>query len=180
MPKVPYPYEVNGKLVTGNGSLIPICSLMPSLTVLLLFFTEKTIFSWTITSTKFRIRSFRIRENMWWMSTYKEAVNTVVGRFTSLIFSKVSELKKETVCPWATVRMSWSLESSMPPTGLVKSIFLISWPLEMSQNLRVLSSPHEINLRSSVLNKACLIPAVWPERSISVKYQYSAQCRLGL
>ena len=39
MPKVPYPYEVNGKLVTGNGSLkIPICSLsnsslMPSLTV---------------------------------------------------------------------------------------------------------------------------------------------------
>ena len=27
MPKVPYPYEVNGKLVAGNGSLIPICSL---------------------------------------------------------------------------------------------------------------------------------------------------------
>ena len=39
MPKVPYPYEVIGKLVTGNGSLIPICSLSnssltPSLTVL--------------------------------------------------------------------------------------------------------------------------------------------------
>ena len=39
MPKVPYPYEVNGKFVTGNGSLIPICSLsnrslLPSLTVL--------------------------------------------------------------------------------------------------------------------------------------------------
>ena len=33
MPKVPYPYEVNGKVVTGNGSLIPICSLLPSLTV---------------------------------------------------------------------------------------------------------------------------------------------------
>jgi hypothetical protein len=38
MPKVPYPYEVNGKLVTGNGSLITICSLsnrslLPSLTV---------------------------------------------------------------------------------------------------------------------------------------------------
>jgi hypothetical protein len=38
MPKVPYPYEVNGKLITGNGSLIPICSLsnrslLPSLTV---------------------------------------------------------------------------------------------------------------------------------------------------
>ena len=37
-PKVPYHYEVNGKLVTGNGSLIPICSLsnrslLPSLTV---------------------------------------------------------------------------------------------------------------------------------------------------
>ena len=35
---IPYPYEVNGKLVTGNGSLIPIfslsnSSLMPSLTV---------------------------------------------------------------------------------------------------------------------------------------------------
>ena len=27
MPKIPYPYEVNGKLVTGNGSLIPISSL---------------------------------------------------------------------------------------------------------------------------------------------------------
>jgi hypothetical protein len=25
--KFSYPYEVNGKLVTGNGSLIPICSL---------------------------------------------------------------------------------------------------------------------------------------------------------
>ena len=38
MPKVPYPYEVNGKSVTGNGFLIPICSLsnrslLPSLTV---------------------------------------------------------------------------------------------------------------------------------------------------
>ena len=43
MPKVPYPYEVNGKLVTENGSLIPICSLsnrslLPSLTVLTLSF----------------------------------------------------------------------------------------------------------------------------------------------
>ena len=27
MPKVPYHYEVNGKLVTRNGSIIPICSL---------------------------------------------------------------------------------------------------------------------------------------------------------
>ena len=39
MPKVPYPYEVNGKLVTGKDFLIPICSLskrslLPSLTVL--------------------------------------------------------------------------------------------------------------------------------------------------
>ena len=39
MPKVTHPYEVNGQLVTGNGSLIPICSLsnrslLPSLTVL--------------------------------------------------------------------------------------------------------------------------------------------------
>ena len=38
MPKDPYPYEVHGKLVTGNGFLIPICSLsnrslLPSLTV---------------------------------------------------------------------------------------------------------------------------------------------------
>ena len=38
MPKVPYTCEVNGKLVTGNGSLIPIyalsnCSLLPCLTV---------------------------------------------------------------------------------------------------------------------------------------------------
>ena len=38
MLKVPYPYEVNGKLVTENGSLIPISSLskrslLPSLTV---------------------------------------------------------------------------------------------------------------------------------------------------
>ena len=35
MPNVPYPYEVNWHLVTGNGSLIPICSLLPTLTVLL-------------------------------------------------------------------------------------------------------------------------------------------------
>jgi hypothetical protein len=39
MPKIPYPYEVNGKLVAGNGSFIPICSLsnrslLPSLAVL--------------------------------------------------------------------------------------------------------------------------------------------------
>jgi hypothetical protein len=37
MPKVPYSYEVTGKLDKGNGSLIPICSsskrsLLPSLT----------------------------------------------------------------------------------------------------------------------------------------------------
>ena len=30
---VPYPYEVNWHLVTVNGSLTPICSLSPSLTV---------------------------------------------------------------------------------------------------------------------------------------------------
>ena len=45
MPTGPYPYEVNGKLVTGNGGLIPICSLsnrslLPSLTVLLKFITS--------------------------------------------------------------------------------------------------------------------------------------------
>ena len=36
MPKVPYRYEVNWQLVTGNGSLRPISkrSLLPSLTVL--------------------------------------------------------------------------------------------------------------------------------------------------
>ena len=39
MPNVPYSYEVNGKLVKRNGSLIPISSLtkrslLPSLTVL--------------------------------------------------------------------------------------------------------------------------------------------------
>ena len=38
MPKVRYPSEINGKLVRGNVSLIPICSLsnrslLPSLTV---------------------------------------------------------------------------------------------------------------------------------------------------
>ena len=38
MPNVPYPYEVNWHLVTGNGSLIQICSLsnsslLPSLIV---------------------------------------------------------------------------------------------------------------------------------------------------
>ena len=45
MSKVPYPFEVNGKLVTENGCLIPICSLsnrslLPSLTVLLKFITS--------------------------------------------------------------------------------------------------------------------------------------------
>ena len=39
MPNVPYSYEVNWQLVTGNGSLTPICSLSkgslsPSLTVI--------------------------------------------------------------------------------------------------------------------------------------------------
>ena len=46
MPNVPYPYLVNGKLVTGNGSLIPISSLsnrslLPSST-LPSFFKMKT------------------------------------------------------------------------------------------------------------------------------------------
>ena len=51
MPKVPYSYEVNGKLVTGNGSLIPICflsnrSLLPSLTVLLKVKSKLTKRDW--------------------------------------------------------------------------------------------------------------------------------------
>ena len=46
MPKVPYPYEVNGKLVTGNGFLILICSLsnrflLPSLTVYVFSYSLK-------------------------------------------------------------------------------------------------------------------------------------------
>ena len=50
MPKVPYPYEVNDKLVTGNGSLIPICSLsnrslLPSLTVF--YFAGTSEIFWT-------------------------------------------------------------------------------------------------------------------------------------
>ena len=45
MPNVPYHYEVNSKLVTGNGSLTPISSLSnrslsPSLTVLVHFLSE--------------------------------------------------------------------------------------------------------------------------------------------
>jgi hypothetical protein len=48
MPKVPYLYEVNGKFVKGNGSLIPICSLsnrflLPSLTVFCLKFFLPTV-----------------------------------------------------------------------------------------------------------------------------------------
>ena len=44
MPKVPYSSEVNGKLVTGNSSLIPICSLsnrslLPKLTVHIPFYS---------------------------------------------------------------------------------------------------------------------------------------------
>ena len=40
MPNIPYPYELNWQLVTGSGSLTPICSLSkhslsPSLTVYL-------------------------------------------------------------------------------------------------------------------------------------------------
>ena len=46
MPKVPYPYEVNGKLVMGNGSLIPIYSLsnrslLPSVTVFCICYRAK-------------------------------------------------------------------------------------------------------------------------------------------
>jgi hypothetical protein len=52
MPKVPYPYEVNGKLVMGNGSLIPICSLLNS--SLLASLTGQTIQP-QVTETKFCI-----------------------------------------------------------------------------------------------------------------------------
>ena len=52
MPKVPYPYEVNGKLVTGNGFLIPICSLsnrslLPSLTVFERLLVKHTLVDYT-------------------------------------------------------------------------------------------------------------------------------------
>ena len=56
MPKVPYPYEVNVKLVTGNGSLIPICSLsnrslLPSLTVHTFWYdTNEYIEMWYVIS----------------------------------------------------------------------------------------------------------------------------------
>ena len=60
MPKVPYPYEVNGKLVTGNGSLIPICSLssrslLPSLTVL---YNEKPYFTYLFNEHKTKVQCF--------------------------------------------------------------------------------------------------------------------------
>ena len=66
MPKVPYPYEVNGKLVTGNGFLIPICSfsncsLLPSLTALLLqiFLLLHSNCNWFIRASKCELwRSF--------------------------------------------------------------------------------------------------------------------------
>ena len=56
MPKVPYPCEVNGKLVTGNDSLIPICflsnrSLLTSLTV----FPRFLKLWWTGSSTVFKV-----------------------------------------------------------------------------------------------------------------------------
>ena len=48
MLNVPYSYEMNGKLVTGNGSLIPISSLsnrflLPSLTVIIYNLGDKNI-----------------------------------------------------------------------------------------------------------------------------------------
>ena len=53
MPKVPYPYEVNGKLVTGNGSLITICSLsnrslLPSLAVLANMAAQSIQLTWQL------------------------------------------------------------------------------------------------------------------------------------
>ena len=52
MPKVPYPYEVNAKLVTGNGSLVPICSLSdrslwPSLTIVIISDNRQKSYSTT-------------------------------------------------------------------------------------------------------------------------------------
>ena len=55
MPNVPYPYEVNDKLVTGNGSLTTICSLSkrslsPSLTLFEFHFTlfYQISLTWTV------------------------------------------------------------------------------------------------------------------------------------
>ena len=62
MPKVPYLYEVNGKLVTENGSLIPICSLLPSLTVVYIFIRigqEKVVYVYCI----YRISANSFRGN---------------------------------------------------------------------------------------------------------------------
>ena len=66
MPKVPYRYEVNGKLVTRNGSLIPICSLsncslLPSLTVLISFSGACYYLSSTINPFLYSLLSVRFR-----------------------------------------------------------------------------------------------------------------------
>ena len=60
MPNVPYPYEVNWHLVTENGSLIPISSLLnssllPSLTVLTYSEKYKHIRELSLLMSNFRV-----------------------------------------------------------------------------------------------------------------------------
>ena len=71
MPKVPYHYEVNGKLVTGNCSLIPICSLsnrclLPSLTALSLVNQKNT-------QSKIQILKFQTLKSMPLPTSYRRS-----------------------------------------------------------------------------------------------------------
>ena len=83
MPNVPYPYEVNGKLVTGNGSLIPISSLsnlslLPSLTVPLEILHQE---SWWLR--KMTKKFLTVSEDKWVLRTFLAKCNL---RITTLSF----------------------------------------------------------------------------------------------
>ena len=99
---VPYPYEVNGKVVTGNGSLIPICSLskrslLPSLTVYRLQ-------SWNlVTSCKFLQVIIQIASFVWWWMLL-----VVCGKrrfpFFWFFFQKTSYIKAQVLAVFSTSR----------------------------------------------------------------------------
>ena len=81
MPNVPYPYEVNWQLVTGNGSLTPNCSLSkrslsPSLTVCHFFM------SWScyMTNTYYQNLSTDLKE------IQSSSLKVLQGTISSFIF----------------------------------------------------------------------------------------------
>ena len=83
MPKVPYPYEVNGKLVTGNGSLIQSnLAIRNFLVTLKLFLNAKSIWS-----------KWQIRHRKWFLNTNLFLIKPfLIAKFDCICFENVYQL----------------------------------------------------------------------------------------